>query len=82
MNWLTLNEIAVERILDFLEFNVVDFKNHAHGYWLTEIEQCANDTPPGDDIVFEIPARFSFGGRPTTVKLLPNCFTSEVVYEI
>jgi hypothetical protein len=82
MNWLTLNEIAVARVLDVLEFNVVDFKNHAHGYWLTEIEQCANDTPLGDDIVFEIPARFTFDRRPNPIKLLRNCFTNEVLDEI
>jgi hypothetical protein len=78
MQWLTLNEIALKRVLDFLEFNVVDFENHSQGHWITEIEQCANDTLPGDDIVFEIPTRFTFGGTPATIILLRNCFTNEV----
>jgi hypothetical protein len=77
MTWLTLTDRAIEQILEWLEFNVVDFKNHSHGFWITEIEQCANDTPPGDDIVFEIRARQSYDGKPTTIKLLRNCFTEQ-----
>jgi hypothetical protein len=77
MTWLTLTDRAIEQILEWLEFNVVDFKNHSHGHWITEIEQCANDTPLGDDIVFEIPARFTFDRRPNPIKLLRNCFTEQ-----
>lgn len=82
MAWLTLNDTGLARVLAWLEDNVLDFEIYNKGIWLQLVEQCANDTQPGDDIVFEIRARQSIDGRPTTVKLLRNCFTSEVLDEI
>ena len=77
MTWLTLTDRAIEQILEWLEFNVLDFEIYNKGAWLQSVEQCANDTLPGDDIVFEIRARQSYDGKPTNIKLLRNCFIEQ-----
>lgn len=79
MHHLILNDTGLARVLAWLEDNVLDFERYNKGIWLQLIEQCANDTQPGDDIVFEICARQSIDGQPSSIKLLPNCFNTEVI---
>jgi len=77
MTWLTLTDRAIEQVTDWLECNVRDFEIYNKDIWLQSIEQCANNTLLGDDIVFEIRARQSFDGHPVSVKLLRNCFIEQ-----
>ena len=71
---MRLTERATEQILQWLESVVRDFENHNKEIWLQHIEQTAENTADGDDIIFEVRAIEAIDRTPQTIKILRNCF--------
>jgi hypothetical protein len=71
---MRLTERATEQIFQWLESVVRDFENHNKEIWLQRIEQTAENTADGDDIIFEVRAIEAIDRAPQTIKILRNCF--------